>query len=163
MPNNLSKDTKNYITPEGLERLQAEFTFLKRIERPKIVETVSWAASNGDRSENGDYIYGKQKLRQIDSRLRFLIKRMDNAEVVDPEKQKNHAQVFFGATVTYKNSKNIKYKVKIVGVDEARQEQNEISLISPVAQALMKAWDGEVLTMKTPNGDDKLEILKIEY
>ena len=95
MPNNLSKDTKNYITPEGLERLQAEFTFLKRIERPKIVETVSWAASNGDRSENGDYIYGKQKLRQIDSRLRFLIKRMDNAEVVDPEKQKNHAQVFF--------------------------------------------------------------------
>ena len=88
---------------------------------------------------------------------------MDNAEVVDPEKQKNHAQVFFGATVTYKNSKNIKYKVKIVGVDEARQEQNEISLISPVAQALMKAWDGEVVTMKTPNGDDKLEILKIEY
>ena len=159
----MPKNLKNYITPEGIERLRAEFTFLKRVERPKVVETVSWAAGNGDRSENGDYIYGKKRLRQIDSRLRFLIKRIENAEVVDPEKQKNRAQVFFGATVTYVNEKNIKRKVKIVGVDEARLEQNEISLISPVAQALMKAWDREVVTMKTPHGLERLEILKIEY
>ena len=159
----MPKNLKNYITPEGIERLRNEFTFLKRVERPKIVETVSWAADNGDRSENGDYIYGKKRLRQIDSRLRFLIKRIENAEVVDPEKQKNRAQVFFGATVTYVNAKNIKRKVKIVGVDEARLEQNEISLISPVAQALMKAWDKEVVTMKTPHGLDRLKVLKIEY
>jgi transcription elongation factor GreB len=161
--NDLPEGKKNYITPEGIKRLRAEFTFLKRIERPKIVETVSWAASNGDRSENGDYIYGKKRLRQIDSRLRYLIKRMEIAEVVNPDQQKNRTQVFFGATVTFTNSKNIKRKVRIVGVDEARLELNEISWISPVAQALMKAWDGDVVTIKTPLGVDKLEILKIEY
>jgi len=159
----LTKNITNYITPEGFERLRAEFTFLKRVERPKVVETVSWAASNGDRSENGDYIYGKKRLREIDSRLRFLIKRMEIAEIVDPDKQKNRTQVFFGATVTYTNSKNIIHKVRIVGVDEARIEHDEISLISPVAQALMKALDGDVVTIKTPHGADELQILKIEY
>ena len=159
----MTKNITNYITPEGFERLRAEFTFLKRIERPKIVETVSWAASNGDRSENGDYIYGKKRLREIDYRLRFLIKRLEIAEVVDPDKQQNRAQVFFGATVTYTNSEKTKREVRIVGVDEARLEQNEISLISPVAQALMKAWVGDIVTLETPLGVDKLEILKIEY
>lgn len=161
--NALPEGVKNYITPEGIKRLRDEFTFLKRIERPKVVETVSWAASNGDRSENGDYIYGKKKLRQIDSRLLFLIKRMEIAEVVSPNQQNNRTQVFFGATVTYADSKNVRRKVRIVGVDEARLELNEISWISPVAQALMKARDGEVLKMKTPCGVDELEILKIEY
>jgi transcription elongation factor GreB len=161
--NALPEGVKNYITPEGIKRLRDEFTFLKRIERPKVVETVSWAASNGDRSENGDYIYGKKKLRQIDSRLHFLIKRMEIAEVVSPNQQNNRTQVFFGATVTYADSKNVRRKVRIVGVDEARLELNEISWISPVAQALMKARDGEVVKMKTPCGVDELEILKIEY
>ena len=161
--NALPEGVKNYITPEGIKRLRDEFTFLKRIERPKVVETVSWAASNGDRSENGDYIYGKKRLRQIDSRLRFLIKRMEIAEVVNPNQQTNRTQVYFGATVTYADSKNVKRKVRIVGVDEARLELNEISWISPVAQALMKAWDGDVVKMKTPCGVDELEILKIEY
>jgi len=161
--NALPEGVKNYITPEGIKRLRDEFTFLKRIERPKVVETVSWAASNGDRSENGDYIYGKKKLRQIDSRLLFLIKRMEIAEVVSPNQQNNRTQVFFGATVTYADSKNVRRKVRIVGVDEARLELNEISWISPVAQALMKARDGEVVKMKTPCGVDELEILKIEY
>lgn len=161
--NALPEGVKNYITPEGIKRLRDEFTFLKRTERPNVVETVSWAASNGDRSENGDYIYGKKRLRQIDSRLRYLIKRIEVAEVVNPDQQNNRNQVFFGATVTYADSKNLKRKVRIVGVDEARLELNEISWISPVAQALMKAWDGDVVKMKTPGGVDELEILKIEY
>ena len=161
--NALPKGVKNYITPQGIKRLRDEFTFLRRTERPKVVEIVSWAASNGDRSENGDYIYGKKKLRQIDSRLSFLIKRMEIAEVVNPNQQTNRTQVFFGATVTYADSKNVKRKVRIVGVDEARLELNEISWISPVAQALMKAWDGDVVKIKTPCGVDELEILKIEY
>ena len=118
--NALPEGVKNYITPDGIKRLRDEFTFLKRNERPKVVETVSWAASNGDRSENGDYIYGKKRLRQIDSRLRFLIKRMEIAEVVNPDQQSNRTQVFFGATVTYADTQNIKRKVRIVGVDEAR-------------------------------------------
>lgn len=159
----LPEDLKNYITPEGLKRLRDEFTFLKRVERPKVLETVSWAASNGDRSENGDYIFGKKKLRQIDSRLRFLMKRIEIAEVVNPNQQNNRSQVFFGATVTYMDSKKIKRKIKIVGVDEARLELNEISWISPVGQALMKAWDGDLVKVKTPSGVNELKILKIEY
>jgi len=161
--NALPRGAKNYITPQGMERLRDEFTHLKSVERPQVVETVSWAAGNGDRSENGDYIYGKKRLRQIDGRLRFLIKRMEIAEVVDPAQQKNHDQVFFGATVTYADAKNVKRTVRIVGVDEARLEQNEISWISPVARALMKAWDGDIVKMKTPAGVEELEILRIEY
>ncbi|MBL6932983.1 MAG: transcription elongation factor GreB [Rhodospirillales bacterium] len=161
--NSLPKGAKNYITPEGMERLQAELLQLRSIDRPKVVETVSWAASNGDRSENGDYIYGKKRLREIDRRMRFLIKRIEIAEVVNPALQKNHDQVFFGATVTYADSQAVERTVRIVGVDEARLEMNEISWISPVAQALMKAWDGDVVKMRTPSGVEKLEILKIEY
>ncbi|NQU57124.1 MAG: transcription elongation factor GreB [Rhodospirillales bacterium] len=159
----LPAGVKNYITPEGMERLRAELHHLRSVERPQVVETVSWAAGNGDRSENGDYIYGKKRLREIDRRTRFLIKRMEIAEVVDPAKQKNHDQVFFGATVTYADSQNVERTVRIVGVDEARLEEGEISWISPVARALMKALDGDVVKMQTPGGVEELEILKIEY
>ena len=159
----LPAGAKNYITPEGMERLRAELDQLRRVERPQVVETVSWAAGNGDRSENGDYIYGKKRLREIDRRMRFLIKRMEIAEVVDPAQQKNHDQVFFGATVTYADSQNVERTVRIAGVDEARLEEGEISWISPVARALMKALDGDVVKMSTPGGVEELEILKIAY
>jgi transcription elongation factor GreB len=161
--NALPMGAKNYITPEGMQRLQDELLTLRTVERPQVVETVSWAAGNGDRSENGDYIYGKKRLREIDRRMRFLIKRMEIAEVVDPALQKNHDQVFFGATVTYGDSQDVERTVRIVGVDEARLELSEISWISPVARALMKAWDGDVVKMRTPGGVEELEILKIEY
>ena len=161
--NALPTGAKNYITPEGMQRLQDELLNLRTVERPQVVETVSWAAGNGDRSENGDYIYGKKRLREIDRRMRFLIKRMEIAEVVDPAKQTNHDQVFFGATVTFADSKNVERTVRIVGVDEARLEKGEISWISPVARALMKAWDGDVVKMRTPGGEEELEILKIAY
>ena len=161
--NDFSDGVKNYITPSGIKRLQDEFYHLKRIQRPRIVETVSWAASNGDRSENGDYIYGKKKLREIDNRLRYLIKRMEIAEVVNPNQQKNHNQIFFGATVTYSNSRGETREIKIVGVDEARLEFNEISWISPVARALMRASCGDTVNLKTPAGIEKLKILKICY
>ncbi|MBT6406036.1 MAG: transcription elongation factor GreB, partial [Rhodospirillaceae bacterium] len=117
--NALPMGAKNYITPEGMQRLQDELLTLRTVERPQVVETVSWAAGNGDRSENGDYIYGKKRLREIDRRMRFLIKRMEIAEVVDPALQKNHDQVFFGATVTYGDSQDVERTVRIVGVDEA--------------------------------------------
>ena len=151
------------ITPTGFQRLKAELSELWDNERPEVVRTVHWAAGNGDRSENGDYIYGKKRLREIDRRMRFLIKRMEIAEVVDPALQKNHDQVFFGATVTYGDSQDVERTVRIVGVDEARLELSEISWISPVARALMKAWDGDVVKMRTPGGVEELEILKIEY
>ncbi len=154
---------KNYITPEGLLRLREEFRVLQQEERPKIVETVSWAAGNGDRSENGDYIYGKRRLREIDRRLRFLMKRIEIAEVVDPAKQKNKDRVFFGARVTYLNSEGETKKVRIVGIDEAHSEAGEISWISPVAKALLKAEEGDVVEVHTPKGTDRLEVLKIEY
>jgi transcription elongation factor GreB len=159
----LPAGVKNYITPAGMERLKAELHQLRSVERPKVVETVSWAAGNGDRSENGDYIYGKKRLREIDRRTRFLIKRMEIAEVVDPAQQKNHDQVFFGATVTYADSQDVERTVRIVGVDEARLEMGEISWISPVARSLMKAMDGDVVKMQTPGGVEELEILRIAY
>ena len=154
---------KNYITPDGLRRLEDEFAELQKIERPKIVETVAWAAGNGDRSENGDYIYGKRRLREIDRRLRFLRKRMEIAEVVDPARQKNHAQVYFGATVTYLTGHGEEKTVKIVGIDEARSELHEISWISPVAKALLKAAEGDTVEVRTPKGIERIEILKIRY
>ena len=154
---------KNYITPDGFRRLEDEFAELQKIERPKIVETVAWAAGNGDRSENGDYIYGKRRLREIDRRLRFLRKRMEIAEVVDPARQKNHAQVYFGATVTYLTGHGEEKTVKIVGIDEARSELHEISWISPVAKALLKAAEGDSVEVRTPKGIERIEILKILY
>lgn len=154
---------RNYITPAGLQRLRDEFRHLQQDERPKIVETVAWAAGNGDRSENGDYIYGKRRLREIDRRMRFLMKRIEIAEVVDPDKQKNKDRVFFGATVTYANADAESKTVRIVGIDEARSELGEISWISPVAKALLKAEEGDVVEVRTPKGVERLEVVKIAY
>lgn len=154
---------KNYITPEGLERLREEFAQLQKIERPKTVETVSWAAGNGDRSENGDYIYGKMRLREIDRRLRFLRKRMEIAEVIDPARQADHGHVYFGATVVYRDSRDQEKTVRIVGVDEARSEHHEVSWISPIAKALLKAEAGDVVEIKTPHGAETIEVVAIRY
>ncbi len=154
---------KNYITPEGYARLSDELRHLTRVERPKVVEVVSWAAGNGDRSENGDYIYGKKRLREIDRRLRFLTKRLEGATVVDPAQQKNKSRVFFGATVTYVGDDDVERTIRIVGTDEARSEQGEISWISPVARALLKAEVGDVVEVRTPQGAESLEIVAIAY
>ncbi|HUD51351.1 transcription elongation factor GreB [Parvibaculum sp.] len=159
----LPTGVKNYITREGFERLQEELRHLRRVERPKVVETVAWAAGNGDRSENGDYIYGKKRLREIDRRTRFLRKRLDIAEVVDPALQKKRDQVFFGATVTYANAAGEERTVRIVGVDEARIEAGEISWVSPVARALLKAEEGDLVEVRTPTGSETLEIVAIRY
>jgi transcription elongation factor GreB len=159
----LPAGTKNYITPEGLRRLEAEFAQLQKIERPSTVETVSWAAGNGDRSENGDYIYGKRRLREIDRRMRFLRKRMEIAEVVDPARQKDRDRVYFGARVVYRNSRNEEKTVRIVGIDEARSELGEVSWISPIAKALLKSEKGDVVEIRTPRGIELIEVLKIAY
>lgn len=159
----LPAGSKNYITPEGLVALQDELRQLSRVERPKVVEVVSWAAGNGDRSENGDYIYGKKRLREIDRRIRFLVKRMEIAEVVDPRRQKNRDRVFFGATVTYADSAGTERTIRIVGVDEARLERGEVSWISPVARALMKAQEGDVVRIRTPAGLESIEVVEISY
>jgi len=159
----LPPGAKNYITPAGLARLQAEVHRLLRVERPVVVETVAWAAGNGDRSENGDYIYGKRRLREIDSRMRFLRKRMEIAEAVDPARQKNRERVYFGATVVYRNARDEEKTVRIVGIDEARSEVNEVSWISPVATALLKGGEGDFVEVRTPKGVERLEILKISY
>ncbi len=153
----------NYITPEGLRRMQDEFAELHQVERPKLVETVAWAAGNCDRSENGDYIYGKRRLREIDRRLRFLRKRMEIAEVVDPSRQKARDKVFFGATVDYLTSHKEKKRLRIVGIDEARSEFGEVSWISPIATALLKAEEGDIVDVRTPAGIERIEVLKIEY
>ena len=154
---------KNYITPDGLVRLQAELKHLRSVERPKVVETVAWAAGNGDRSENGDYIYGKKRLREIDRRMRFLMKRLQIAEVVDQSQQKNRDQVFFGATVTYASKAGDEKTIRIVGVDEARLEEGEVSWVSPIARALLKAWEGDVVKVRTPNGLEEIEVVEISY
>ncbi len=159
----LPQGTKNYVTPEGLRRLQDELRQLCQVERPKIVEVVSWAAGNGDRSENGDYLYGKRRLREIDRRIRFLTKRLEIAEPVDPAQQKNRAQVFFGAAVTYVDDHDRERTVRLVGVDEADLERGQISWTSPVARALLKARVGDVVEVRTPVGPESLEVLKISY
>lgn len=154
---------KNYVTPEGLALLQTELKQLLHEERPKVVEVVSWAAGNGDRSENGDYIYGKKRLREIDRRVRYLTKRVESAVLVKPEQQKNHEQVFFGARVTYKNAEGETHTVKLVGVDEADLSKGKISWISPVAKALMKARQGDTVELRTPAGATALEVVGIAY
>jgi transcription elongation factor GreB len=159
----LPANLKNYVTPAGHAALQAELHTLLREERPKVVETVSWAAGNGDRSENGDYIYGKKRLREIDRRVRYLTKRLETSELVDPAKQKNHEQVFFGATVTYENEENEKHTVTLVGVDEADLAKGKISWISPVARALMKSRVGDRVELRTPAGTAALKVLAISY
>ena len=163
LPDPSPRGVTNYITPEGRARLEEEVRQLWKVERPKVVETVRWAAGNGDRSENGDYIYGKQRLREIDRRLRFLRKRLDAAETVDPTRQKNRDQVFFGATVTYADDRGRERTVRIVGIDEVRLEKGEVSWISPIARALMKAEEGDVVEARTPAGVDSIEVVKIEY
>lgn len=158
----LPAHVKNYVTPAGLAALQEEFRKLLHEERPKVVEIVSWAAGNGDRSENGDYIYGKRRLREIDSRVRYLTKRIESAELVAPEMQKNRDQVFFGATVHYARKDNT-HQVTIVGVDEANLANGKISWLSPVARALMKARVGDVIEFRTPSGPETVEVLSIAY
>jgi len=159
----LPEGVKNYITPEGMARLRAELKELRVVERPKIVDVVAWAAGNGDRSENGDYIYGKKRLREIDRRMRFLLKRMEIAEIVDPSLQTNHDRVFFGATVIFADQEDRKRTVRIVGIDETRPEEGEISWVSPVARALLNAELGDVVTLHAPGGDLELEVMGISY
>lgn len=153
----------NYVTPFGFSELQKEFQQLLYKDRPKIVEVVSWAAGNGDRSENGDYIYGKKRLREIDRRVRYLKKRIDSAKVVDPEQQKNLSKVFFGATVTYQQEDGTELTVKIVGIDEADIAKEKISWISPVAKALLKSEVGDTVRLRTPSGESVIKVLKIRY
>jgi transcription elongation factor GreB len=154
---------KNYMTPDGYSMLQDELRQLFRVERPKIVETVRWAAGNGDRSENGDYIYGKKRLREIDKRVRYLTKRLESAKVIDPKLQQGLKQVFFGATVTYKKNNTDKVTIKLVGIDEANLEKGKISWISPLAKALLKSHVGDQIEFHTPSGTDSVEILEIQY
>jgi len=162
----LPASSRNYMTPGGFARLKAELASLVEKERPETVATVAWAASNGDRSENGDYIYGKKRLREIDRRIRFLIRRLDNAEVVDPRARResdNADQIFFGATVTVSNARGEERTVSIVGVDEIDTARGYISWVSPMARALIKAREGDNVTLSTPGGVEELEILDVRY
>ena len=152
---------KNYITPAGYARLEAELRKLVEVERPEVVKTVAWAASLGDRSENADYIYGKRRLREIDRRVRFLIKRLEGAEIVNSS-GRDTDQVFFGATVKLKSASGEK-SITIVGVDEVDPSHGRVSWVSPIARALIKAREGDTVTLHTPAGDEKLEILEVTY
>lgn len=157
-------DQKNYITPEGYARLKEEFDQLYRVERPKVVSDVAWAASNGDRSENADYIYGKRRLRQIDSRLRFLMKRMDLAEVVDPARQQSLEKAFFGAWVTlYSISTDEERTYRIVGQDELDPGKGWISWISPLAKVLLGKGEGDLVKVNTPGGEEQYEVVAVSY
>jgi transcription elongation factor GreB len=155
--------SKNYITPAGFKRLKDEALHLLDRERPDLVKVVAWAASNGDRSENADYIYGKRRLREIDRRIRFLTKRLDAAEVIDPTAREDTDRVFFGATVTLADGDGAENIYRIVGIDEADVSRGRISWISPLARALLKRQEGEQFTFKAPGGDQLLEIVRVEY
>ena len=159
----LPAGTRNYITPAGYARLRAELLDLIDNERPKVVEVVHWAASNGDRSENGDYLYGKKRLREIDRRIRFLTKRLEIAEVTDPALHHGHDQVFFGATVTYVEAQGAERTVTIMGIDEADALQGQVSWISPVARTLLKSRVGDELKLVTPSGVVDIEVLDVQY
>ena len=154
---------KNYITPSGYGRLRSELLALIDVERPKVVEIVHWAASNGDRSENGDYIYGKKRLREIDRRIRFLTQRLEIAEITDPSAHYGKEQVFFGATVVYVDDAGVERQVTILGIDEADTLEGQISWVSPVARALLKSRIGDVVNLITPNGVQGLEVLRVDY
>ncbi len=154
---------KNYMTPQGFARLRTELLQLMDEERPKVVEAVHWAAKNGDRSENGDYIYGKKRLREIDRRIRFLTKRLEVAEVTDPTVHHGKDQVFFGATVTYADESGQERTVTIMGIDEADSAQGQVSWISPIARALLKAREGDVVKLVTPLGAQEIEVLSVHY
>jgi transcription elongation factor GreB len=159
----LPPGAKNYITPAGYRRLHSELAHLLNVERPEVVQTVSWAASNGDRSENGDYIYGKKRLREIDRRLRFLTKRLEAAEVVDPAVRETTDQIFFGASVRYATATGDEHEIQIVGVDEVDVTHGYVSWISPIARALTKAREGDTVTLRTPAGEERLDILEVRY
>jgi transcription elongation factor GreB len=161
----LPTGSRNYMTPGGFARLKAELDHLVATERPALVATVAWAASNGDRSENGDYLYGKKRLREIDRRIRFLVKRLDAAEVVDPESRARDGadQVFFGATVEYATKGGERRTISIVGIDETDTARGYVSWISPVARALTRSREGDVVSLRTPAGADELEVLEIRY
>jgi transcription elongation factor GreB len=159
----LPAGSKNNITPQGYARLKTELLQLIDDERPKVVDAVHWAALNGDRSENGDYIYGKKRLREIDRRIRFLTKRLEIAEVTDPSLHHGKDQVFFGATVTYAEESGAQRTVTILGIDEADSAQGQVSWISPIARALLKAREGDVVRLVTPAGAQEVEVLKVDY
>ena len=159
----LPAGARNYITPAGYARLRAELLGLIDDERPKVVETVSWAAKNGDRSENGDYLYGKKRLREIDRRIRFLTKRLDIAEVADPALHHGGEQVFFGASVTYADESGAERTVTIKGIDEADNLAGEVSWVSPIARALLKARIGDEVTLTTPQGPQRIEVIDVAY
>ena len=159
----LPAGARNYLTPQGYRRLRHELMSLLDEERPKMVEVVSWAAKNGDRSENGDYLYGKKRLREIDRRIRFLTQRLDIAEVADPSVHHGSDQVFFGATVTYANAAGHERTVRIMGIDEADSLAGDVSWVSPIARALIKAREGDEVTLVTPGGVEKLEVLEVRY
>ena len=159
----LPAGTRNYMTPAGYRRLRDELMTLLDVERPKTVEVVSWAAKNGDRSENGDYLYGKKRLREIDRRIRFLTRRLDQAEVADPSVHHGSDQVFFGATVTYANATGEERTVTIKGIDESDSLAGEVSWISPIARALLKAREGDEVRLVTPGGVETIEVLEVRY
>ena len=154
---------RNYLTPQGYGRLRDELVALLDVERPKVVEVVSWAAKNGDRSENGDYLYGKKRLREIDRRIRFLTQRLDIAEVADPSAHHGGDQVFFGATVTYADQRGEERCITIKGIDEADSLAGEVSWISPIARALLKARVGDEVQLVTPGGAERLEVIAVAY
>jgi transcription elongation factor GreB len=154
---------KNYITPQGHQRIKDELLRLIDVDRPEVVRIVHWAASNGDRSENGDYIYGKRRLREIDRRIRFLTKRLDSAEIVDPSVHHGSDQIFFGATITYENQAGERHTVTILGIDELDPLNGKISWVSPVARALTKSREGDSVVLKTPAGMEELLILEVTY
>jgi len=159
----LPAGAKNYLTPAGYRRLRDELRSLLDDERPRIVEVASWAAKNGDRSENGDYLYGKKRLREIDRRIRFLTRRLDIAEVADPSLHHGNDQVFFGATVTYANEQGDERTVTIKGIDEADSLAGEVSWVSPIARTLLKARVGDELSLVTPGGTERIEVLDVHY
>ena len=159
----LPAGSKNYITPQGYQRLRAELMELMDHERPKVVEVVHWAASNGDRSENGDYLYGKKRLREIDRRIRFLTKRLEIAVVTDPSVHFGSDQIFFGATVRYTNASGQERTVTILGVDEADNLQGQVSWVAPIARALLKARVDDMVKLQTPVGMDEVEVLEVTY
>jgi transcription elongation factor GreB len=154
---------KNYITPAGFARLRTELLELMDNERPQIVEAVHWAAKNGDRSENGDYLYGKKRLREIDKRIRFLTKRLEIAQITDPALHYGDDQVFFGATVTYADPSGLERTVTILGIDEADSAQLQVSWISPIARALLKSREGDEVRLVTPQGAQQLDVIRVSY
>ena len=159
----MSSEQRHYMTPGGHARLRDELEYLVKTERPRIVEVVSWAASNGDRSENGDYLYGKKRLREIDRRIRFLMKRLEDAQVVDPAAQQHREQVFFGATVVVCDEAGLEATYSIVGIDEADPGKGWISWVSPLARALIKRREGDVARFNSPQGERELEIIDVAY